>query len=137
MNYVMDAFRVEELETALKLANEEVKTKDRELTASVEGKGLTNRQEMSAIEAERDAALAERDDARKERDLAIQDSKDLRVMMEQQEARIAALERAAVSSAAVAAASIEVPPATEHLPSSTNESGVASGVAIDLSLIHI
>ena len=87
---VITIFRVEELESALQTSNEEVKTKQRELTASREGTRSEDKQAMSAMEAERDAAIAERDAARLERDEAVKNSTELRTRMEDQERRIKA-----------------------------------------------
>ena len=126
MGCVITIFRVEELESALQTSNEEVKTKQRELTASREGTRSEDRQAMSAMEAERDAAIAERDAAKLERDAAVKDSTELRTKMVDQERRLTALEATAVTAAVAAAAGISFsPPVVEHLPST----GILAGAS--------
>ena len=143
IGWIITIFRVEELESALQTSNEEVKTKQRELTASLEGT-RSEGQAMSAMEAERDAAIAERDAARLERDTAMKNSTELKVKMDEQERRLTALEATAVTAAVAAAAGISFPlPSMDHLPSAgilagpsavRDTRGATSRVSIDAGL---
>ena len=136
---VTDEFRIEELEADLGTAKEEVNTKQRELTAAIEGTRGVGEQAMSAIENERDTALAERDAAWRERDAAMKDSKELKDKVEEQERRLAALEAATTAAAAAAvAAAVGAPQPMDHLPStgilSRTSTTTAPKVAIDEGL---